>query len=170
MTAEQRILEHVRVADVLDLLGYPWELVADHTQQIHCPIHDDQTPSARYYHEQQKVYCFTCGASWDVVGLVAVKRGISRAAAVQALSEEFPTAESAETLTQRLRAQLRTPGGPDYTALLADAERRLIARRRQLGLDGYSRRLLALDMVRFRVANGEAQDVPGLVRRVLADT
>lgn len=171
MTSDRhaRILQHVTVSDVLAVLGYAWELVADRTQQIRCPVHEDRTPSARYYHEQQKIHCFTCGRTWDVVGLVAAMRSCSHEAAMDFLDEEFPTSETAETLQQRLRAQLRDPGGPDYGLLFDDTERRLIARRHTFDLATYSRRCAALDLVRYRLAHEEmsGDDVPRLCKRIL---
>lgn len=164
-----RLLQQVTLSEALAVLGYPWEFTADRTHQIRCPVHDDRTPSARYYHDQQKIHCFTCGRTWDVISLTMAMRQCSREAAMAFLDEEFPTAETAETLTQRLRAQLRDPGGPDYGVLFDDAERRLIARRRTLDLSTYCRRLMALDLVRHRLATGEVAGgaVPELIKRIL---
>lgn len=165
-----RILANVRVPEILDLLAYPWELAGDRTQQIRCPIHDDRSPSARYYHDQQKVHCFTCGKSWDVIGLVAAKRGLSREMAVRVIDEEFPTAATAETITQRIRAQLREPTGPQFGELFENTERRLIARRRELGLVAFSKRVTALDIIRYQHAAGDVSNdaLPAMLARVLA--
>ncbi|MEM4385922.1 MAG: CHC2 zinc finger domain-containing protein [Candidatus Anstonellales archaeon] len=44
----------------VDLTNYPW---------CKCPLHDEDTPSFRYYEETNTFYCFGCGAGGDVIEL-----------------------------------------------------------------------------------------------------
>lgn len=36
-----------------------------------CPIHNDKTPSAKYYEDSNKVYCFGCARDYDIFDLYA---------------------------------------------------------------------------------------------------
>ena len=41
----------------------------DMTPVAKCPLHDEDTPSMRYYEETNSFYCFGCGAGGDVINL-----------------------------------------------------------------------------------------------------
>lgn len=41
----------------------------DVTPVAKCPLHDEDTPSMRYYDETNSFYCFGCGAGGDVINL-----------------------------------------------------------------------------------------------------
>jgi len=61
------------------------EYVPDRSRprKIHCPVHDDRTKSAQVYPDTNSLYCFTCGMSYDPVGLVAESEGLNVLAAVE---------------------------------------------------------------------------------------
>lgn len=50
-----------------------------------CPFHSDRDPSMRYYSDNNTVYCFSCGKSWDTIGFVMEKEGIGFVEAVEGL-------------------------------------------------------------------------------------
>ncbi len=78
---------------VLQALGV--RLHGEATQQICCPVHEDRSPSARYYHEDQSVHCFVCGRSWNALSVVMAKFSYDRATAELWLAERFQGVETA---------------------------------------------------------------------------
>jgi DNA primase len=77
----------------------------DGTQQVRCPVHEDRSPSARYYADGDRVHCFACGQSWDAVGLVMAKLKLPYAMAVGWLETQF-RAEMVP-LSDQVRAAVR---------------------------------------------------------------
>jgi hypothetical protein len=46
--------------------------------QLKCPFHGrDVKPSARYYRESQRMFCWVCRRSWDVIQFIRDKEGYS---------------------------------------------------------------------------------------------
>lgn len=41
----------------------------NHRQTCRCPLHDEKTPSMRYYEETNSFYCFGCGRGGSVINL-----------------------------------------------------------------------------------------------------
>lgn len=66
------------------------EYVADHSRprKIHCPVHDDSTKSAQVYPDTNSLYCFTCGMSYDPVGLVAEEQSVNVLAACEYIEKQ----------------------------------------------------------------------------------
>ena len=83
----------VSIFDVLDVLGVEHHGVG--TYQISCPNprHEDVNPSARVYANSNTVYCWTCGATWDVVELVKIAKDFSFQQACDLLELKFGAVE-----------------------------------------------------------------------------
>ncbi len=66
-----------------------------------CPFHSEKTPSFVVYPESQSFYCFGCGATGDVIDLVAKLFNLSSYDATKKLADDFgidpdkPPAEAA---------------------------------------------------------------------------
>lgn len=75
-------IEHANgLVSVYDFIEY----VADHSRprKIYCPVHDDRNKSAQVYPDSNSIYCFTCGMTYDVVGLVAEEQSLNVLAACE---------------------------------------------------------------------------------------
>lgn len=90
---------------VLRALGVT--LAGEATQQIRCPVHEDRSPSARYYRDDQRVFCFVCGKGWDALGVVMARLKLDKAQAMVWLESRF-IAGAAD-----LRDQVRDALKPD---------------------------------------------------------
>jgi len=141
----QSVLAHVTVFQVLTEYGIRYS--NNVTQQIHCPVHKDRTPSARVYAETNKVYCFTCSKLWDVIAIVQAKQSCDFIGALAWLETRFLVPPASANLTDVLKAGLRrrTEARPEELYELVEA--RLIARRDQLGFLRYTKGLMALDLL-----------------------
>lgn len=64
----RKVLEHYTGA-VIPERGSGWT-------QIHCPVHDEQRPSASYNEDLGKVHCFGCTFHGDALDLIKVKEGV----------------------------------------------------------------------------------------------
>lgn len=53
------------------------------------PGHDDATPSAKYYKENQNYHCFVCQVDLDVIGFVAKMENISIFAAIERILDKY---------------------------------------------------------------------------------
>lgn len=63
-------------------------LKPDRNHRLHCPFHDDKTPSLQVYEKTGTVYCFaascpTHGKSMDVIDLIGRKEGCTKQEALQ---------------------------------------------------------------------------------------
>lgn len=89
MNRAQAIQASVSILDVMDVLGIHHH--GQGTYQISCPnpAHEDVNPSARVFGGTNSVYCWTCGKTWDVVGLVQVVKGIGFNAACDIVENKF---------------------------------------------------------------------------------
>ena len=97
------------------------EDVADHSRprKIHCPVHDDRTKSAQVYPDTNSIYCFTCGMSYDPVGLVAEEQSINVLAACEYIERNagvrWESQESDEDeFWQLVRKASVSPDDPTY--------------------------------------------------------
>jgi DNA primase len=64
----------VRIAEVLDLMGYQPRRIADRQGRGPCPLHRSQSPNSRTFavHWHKNVYhCFACGAGGNALDLWA---------------------------------------------------------------------------------------------------
>ncbi len=77
---------------------------------IHCPFHDDRTPSLRLYETGHRGwFCFGCGRGGDVYDLAAPLLGLNARGAAfvelrQRLTKLFPIGETVDTGNQGGRA------------------------------------------------------------------
>lgn len=67
-------------------------LKPDKHLRLHCPFHDDKTPSLQVYYKTHTAYCFssnckTHGKSLDVIDFVMYKEGISKHEAIEKCKE-----------------------------------------------------------------------------------
>jgi len=63
------IREHLYYSQVFEYYGLNW--VSDSTHQIRCPFHGaDKSPSARFYEDSKRIFCFACNDGGDVVWFV----------------------------------------------------------------------------------------------------
>jgi DNA primase len=57
---------------------YPFtELIKFNNNQTLCPFHDDKDPSMHFYTDSNTVYCFSCNKSWDTIGFIIERDGLS---------------------------------------------------------------------------------------------
>jgi hypothetical protein len=75
------MLDRIRAANeavsIYDLLAERGQVVGrDRPRKILCPVHDDRHKSAQVYPESNEIYCWTCGQTYDPVG-VLVAEGMS---------------------------------------------------------------------------------------------
>lgn len=92
------------MAAVLRTFGI--DLSGDGTQQIRCPVHEDRSPSARFYAEEQRVYCFTCGKGWNPLTLAMARLNFDRSTAKQWLVRTFGVIE--QSTAEQVRGTLQS--------------------------------------------------------------
>jgi len=143
------IREHVTIFDIFERMGVdePRE-----THQMKCPFHEDKSPSARVYADQNKIYCFTCQRGWDVVDAAQTHLGTSFADTLVWLEQEFAVPGGVQGVLGSIRTKLTTKVPPDYTLALEMVERHLRQHRAVLGFERYTRCLAALDLTAWEAA------------------
>lgn len=144
----QAVLAHVTIFQLLD--EYKVRYSSKVTQQIHCPVHKDRTPSARVYADGNTVYCFTCAQRWDVIGLVKAKEQCDFIGALVWLETRYLVPPASANLTDVVRAVVRRKADPSPETLYRLVEARLKGHRRRLGWQKYSKGLIALDLLYAR--------------------
>jgi hypothetical protein len=85
------LLDLPPMAAVLQKFGV--QLVGNTTQQIRCPVHDDRSPSARFYADDQSVHCWSCARSWNVLTLTMARLKYDRQQARDWLKTQFVLTE-----------------------------------------------------------------------------
>ncbi|NQZ75667.1 MAG: toprim domain-containing protein [Ekhidna sp.] len=80
----QEIKDRLPLAQVLDHYG----LKPDKHLRLHCPFHDDKTPSLQVYHKTQTCYCFstncsTGGKAMDVIDFIMNKEQLTKHEAIK---------------------------------------------------------------------------------------
>jgi hypothetical protein len=140
----QQIKRYVTIFDVLREFGveYPQEA----TQQVRCPFHEDRSPSARIYADQNKVFCFTEARSWDQIDAVETLRQCNRPDALTWLEQTFGVPGLTQTLQGVIRSQLASRIPPDAKQTTELVETRLRQERQRLGFVRYTKLLMALDL------------------------
>ncbi len=78
------IKEKLTLANVLQY----YHLKPDKLHRLHCPFHDDKTPSMQVYYKTQTAYCFsgnckTHGKAMDVIDFIMHKENCSKAEAIK---------------------------------------------------------------------------------------
>lgn len=146
----EQIRKHVTIFEVLTRMGHNYE---EATQQIRCPFHDDHSPSARVYADQNKVYCFTEQRSWDVIDAVQTWQRLPTIEDACAwIEREFAVPGVVQSLQGSLRAQLTRTLPPQVQEAVTMVETRLREQRRYLGFERYTKLLMALDLTVYQQA------------------
>ena len=83
MTLFELVKQTIRVRDAAEHYG----LQVNRSGMCRCPFHDDRHPSMKL--NEKYFYCFGCGATGDVIDLVARLFGLSSYEAVQKLAQDF---------------------------------------------------------------------------------
>lgn len=78
------IKQQLSLAQVLN----HYHLKPDKNLRLHCPFHDDKTPSMQVYYKTQTCYCFsssckTHGKSLDVIDFIMHKEGLTKHEAIK---------------------------------------------------------------------------------------
>ena len=80
-----RIKESVPMEQAAQRYGFP----IDRQGRIHCPFHDDQTPSLRLYPGARGWWCFVCNEGGSVIDFVAKLYGLPPLEAARKLDADF---------------------------------------------------------------------------------
>lgn len=139
------IHEAVSIFDVFERMHVP--TLRPETQQMRCPFHQDHSPSARVYAEQNVLYCFTEQKRWDVIACVQEHFKLSFQEALAWLEQEFGVGAAPQSLTSRIKVVLLAKPKPQVTEIAQTIESRLKSRKQALGFERYTRGLLALDLL-----------------------
>jgi len=135
----------ITIFQVLEALGVG-DGGPEETRQIACPVHQDRRPSARVYGgDENRLYCFTCGRGWDVVGLVMAVQHLTYPAAADWLMETFNLGRPSDLPGQIRQALLST--ATSIQPLFSMTEQALRESRLTMGCDRYTRASMALDVV-----------------------
>lgn len=145
----EKVRQHVTIFDVFERMGVN---VTPETQQMRCPFHNDHSPSARVYAEQNKLYCWTCQKSWDVIAAAQDHFRLAFHDALTWLEQEFGIPGGTPTLAGSIRTQLSSRVAPNVQEIADTIERLLRERRQRLGYERYTRCLLALDLTIMEAA------------------
>lgn len=88
MSRSRRKLAKLPIADVLREItgvepptGLGWV-------KMHCPFHEDRTPSAGVNHELERFHCFSCGRDGDGIDLLQNELRLSFTEAQERLGEQ----------------------------------------------------------------------------------
>jgi hypothetical protein len=85
----EAIKEQVPLSAVLYDYGVQF-LDSGEPEQIHCPFHHpDTNRSARFYPENQSIYCFVCDRTWDVIAFVQGKEQLTFAEACRYIKSKY---------------------------------------------------------------------------------
>lgn len=100
----QQIKSQVSILEVLSHYG----ITPSRNNMIHCPFHDDKTPSMQVYPTTDTVYCFsarcsTHGHSLDTIDVIMRKEGISKHEAI--LKAQSFTGSSAKQAVSTAKAK-----------------------------------------------------------------
>lgn len=127
------------------------------TQQIHCLFHDDHRPSARVYTDTNKIFCYTCGKVWDVIGVVMGKKSISYQQAIEWIESNFNLAPASENLTLTIQTILKgqQPKKTTFLELSSMVESKVIECKDKLGLERYVKLLFALDLAKYQFTQNQ---------------
>ena len=83
MTLFELVKQTILVRDAAEHYG----LQVNRSGMCRCPFHDDRHPSMKL--NEKYFYCFGCGATGDVIDLVARLFGLSSFEAAQKLAQDF---------------------------------------------------------------------------------
>ena len=83
MTLFELVKQKISVSDAAEHYG----LQVNRNGMCSCPFHEDQHPSMKL--NERYFYCFGCGATGDVIDLVARLFGLNSYEAAQKLAQDF---------------------------------------------------------------------------------
>ena len=83
MTLFELVKQNICVPDAAE----HYELQVNRNGMCHCPFHEDRHPSMKL--NERYFYCFGCGATGDVIDLVARLLGLISYEAAQKLAQDF---------------------------------------------------------------------------------
>ena len=83
MTLFELVKQNICVPDAAE----HYELQVNRNGMCHCPFHEDRHPSMKL--NERYFYCFGCGATGDVIDLVARLFGLNSYEAAQKLAQDF---------------------------------------------------------------------------------
>lgn len=114
LSVVQIVDESVSLFDVAETYGLGWGSDPGRPFQVHCPMHNDSTPSARVYPASNSGFCWTCQAPFGPSRLAACQEGVSIGRAAHILAARYavdlrPDAD----LTQFRALAERWEDGPD---------------------------------------------------------
>ncbi len=90
---------------ILTLVGVPYTDKVSRLE-IHCPFHHDVNPSAGFYRDTGRFWCFTCELLLDVAGFYARLRGIPYREAKRALGLDTDEQDQKEQTQKTVVASL----------------------------------------------------------------
>lgn len=74
---------------IVDILSF-YSIKVNRTGFISCPFHgEDKNPSAKVYSKQEKIHCFVCNKSWDVIAFVKQMENCDFQKAINFLDNAF---------------------------------------------------------------------------------
>lgn len=101
MSERQLIRDQVSVPDALEMLELE---PPNHQGKIHCPFHEELTPSCHIFDDH--FHCFGCGLNGDVVFFVAKMAGIPLWKAIQFLLSGVDELATSVKVEQKVRAPI----------------------------------------------------------------
>lgn len=143
------VRQHVTIFEMLDRMGIQ---LAEETQQIRCPFHADNNPSARIFADQNKIWCWTCQRGWDVIDAAQSHLGVGLHEALTWLEQEFSIPGATQGLAMTIKTQLSSRAAPDIAQVADLVEQTLRTRKKALGFERYTRLLYGLDLTVYQLA------------------
>ena len=95
------LFENVKAVVTVRQAAEHYGLKVGHGNMACCPFHNDHTPSMKL--NEDYFYCFGCGATGDVIDLVARLFHLPPAEAAKRLAEDFGVAEQKPSVLARLK-------------------------------------------------------------------
>ncbi len=85
-------ISEIKAKLTLETVLTHYGLQPDSNKRLHCPFHEDKTPSMQVYYDTNTVYCFsskckTHGHSLDVIGIIEMQEKSSKAEAITKATE-----------------------------------------------------------------------------------
>ena len=107
MNDVEAIKEQVRMAEVLRDYHVQF-LNSGEPEQIHCPFHGaDINRSARFYPENDSVYCWVCDHTWDVIDFVKDKEELAFVETVRLMKAKYTVVIETPDYVSRMQAVCR---------------------------------------------------------------
>ena len=95
------LFEKVKAVVTVRQAAEYYGLEVNRGNMVCCPFHNDRTPSMKL--NEDYFYCFGCGATGDVIDLVAKLFNLSNYEAAQKLAADFGITEQKPSILARLQ-------------------------------------------------------------------